>query len=61
MNDIHNIVREMSIIYARLKNQNKFKYQTVFLARFHKIDEDDLVYDETELFINFNINSNLTE
>ena len=51
----------MSILYARLISQYKFKYQTVFLARFHKIDEDDLVYDETELFINFNINSNLTE
>ena len=27
---INKIVKELSIIYARLKNQYKFKYQTVF-------------------------------
>ena len=48
---INKIVREISIIYARLKNQYKFKYQTVFPARFDKQDEDNQVLDETELFI----------
>ena len=51
----------LSIIYARLINQYKFKYQTVFSARFDKQDENDQVLDETELFINLNINHNLTQ
>ena len=50
------IMREMSIIYARLINQYKFRYQVVFSARFDKQDEDSLLLDETELFINLNIN-----
>ena len=33
----------------------------VFPARFDKQDEDNQVLDETELFINLNINHNLTE
>ena len=55
------IMREMSIIYARLINQYKFRYQVVFSARFDKQDEDGLLLDETELFINLNINQNLTQ
>ena len=51
----------MSVIYARLINQYKFKYQCVFLARFDKQDEDNQLLDETELFINLKINHNLTE
>ena len=51
----------MAIVYARLINQYKFKYQTVFSARFDKQDEDNQVLDETELFINLNINHNLTQ
>ena len=39
----------MANIYARLTNQNKFKYQTVFSARIDKQDEDDQVLDEIEL------------
>ena len=31
---INKILREMSIIYARLINQYKFRYQVVFSARF---------------------------
>ena len=58
---INNIVREMAIIYARLINQYKFKYQVVFLGRFNKQDEDNQLLDETELFINLNINQNLTQ
>ena len=52
---------ELSIIYARLINQYKYKYQTVFSARFDKQNEDGELLDETELFINLNINHNLTE
>ena len=59
--DINKIMKELSVIYARLINQYKFKYQTVFSARFDKQDEDSRVLDETELFINLNINHNLTE
>ena len=55
------IIKDLSVIYARLKNQFKFRYQTVFLARFDKQNEDEQVLVETELFINLNINHNLTE
>ena len=58
---INKIMREMSIIYARLINQYKFRYQTVFSARFDKQDEDGQILDETEWFINLNINQNLTQ
>ena len=58
---INKIMREMAIIYARLINQYKFRYQTVFSARFDKQDEDNQVLDETELFINLNINQNLKQ
>ena len=58
---INKIMKELSVIYARLTNQYKFKYQRVFSARFHKQDENDQVLDETELFINLNINHNLTQ
>ena len=54
-------MREMSIIYARLINRHKFRYQTVFSARFDKQDEDNQLLDETELFINLNINQNSTQ
>ena len=43
-----------------MKNQYKLKYQTVSSARFEKQDKDNQVSDETELFINLNINHNLT-
>ena len=54
-------MREMSIIYARLRNQYKFRYQVVFSARFDKQDEDGQLLDETELIINLNFNQNLTQ
>ena len=54
-------MKELSIICARLVNQYKYKYQTVFSARFDKQNEDGQLLDETELFINLNINHNLTE
>ena len=58
---INKIMKEVAVIYARLINQYKFNYQTVFSARFDKQDEDNRVLDETELFINLNISHNLTE
>ena len=58
---INKIMKELSLIYARLINQYKFRYQTVFSARFDKQNEDNQVLDETELFINLNINHNLTQ
>ena len=61
MDLIKNLVKEMSVIYARLINQYKFKYQCVFLARFDKQDEDNQLLDETNLFINLKTNQNLTE
>ena len=58
---INKIMKELSIIHARLINQYRFRYQTVFSARFDKQDEDNRLLDETELFINLFINHNLTE
>ena len=54
-------MKELAVIYARLINQYKFRYQTVFSARFDKQNEDGHLLDETELFINLNINQNLTQ
>ena len=58
---INKIMKELSVIYARLISQYKFRYQTVFSARFDKQGEDNQVLDETELFINLNINHNLAQ
>ena len=43
------IVRELSVIYARLINQYKFKYHTFFSASLHKSTEEDQRYNEIEL------------
>ena len=51
----------MATIYARLLNQYKFKYHILFSASFHKINEEDQRSDEFKLFINWNIDNNLTE
>ena len=40
----------MATIYARLRNQSKFKYHIFFSASFYKNDEEDQRSDETELF-----------
>ena len=58
---INKIVKELSVIYARLINQYKFKYHTLFSASFYKINEEDQRYNEIELYINLNNNHNLTE
>ena len=54
-------MNEISIIYARLLNHYKIRFQTVFSARFDKQDENIQFLDETELFIILNINQNLTQ
>ena len=58
---INKIVKELSVIYARLINQYKFKYHTLFSASFYKINEEDQRNNEIEIYKNLNINNNLTE
>ena len=58
---INKIVKELSVIYARLINQYKFKYHTLFSASFYKINEEDQSYNEIELYITLKINRNSTE
>ena len=58
---INKIIKELSVIYARLINQNKFKYHTLFSASFYKINEEDQRNNEIELYINLKINHNLRE
>ena len=58
---INKIIKELSVIYARLINQFNFRYQLVFSTRFDKHDEVNQVLDETELFNSLNFNHNLTE
>ena len=58
---INKIMKNLAVIYARLINQYKFKYQIVFSAGFDEQDEDNQVLDETDLFIKLNINQNLTQ
>ena len=57
---INKIVQELSVIYARLKNQYKYKYHTLFSASFYKNNEEDQRYNEIELYMNLKINHNLT-
>ena len=58
---INKIIKELSVIYARLINQHKFKYHTLFSASFYKINEKDQRDNEIELYINLKFNHNLTE
>ena len=58
---INKIIKELSVVYARLINQYIIKYQTIFSARFDKQDQDNQLLDETEIFINLTINHNLPE
>ena len=58
---LNKIVKELSVIYARLINQYKFKYHTLFSASFYKIYEEDQRYNQIELYMNLKINNNLTE
>ena len=58
---INKIVKELSDIYARLINQYKFKYHTLFSASFYKINEENQRNNHIELYINLKTNNNLTE
>ena len=58
---INKIIKELSVIYARIINQYKLKYHTLFSASFYKISEEDQRNNEIELYIHLNINHNLTE
>ena len=58
---INKIVKELSVIFARLINQYKFQYHTLFSASFYKINEEDQRSNEIELYINLKIINNLTE
>ena len=58
---INKIVKNISNIYARLINQYKFKYHTLFSASFYKFNEEDQRNNEIELYIKLSINHNLTE
>ena len=58
---INKIENDLCVFYATLTNQYKFNFQTVLSARFDKQDEDNHLLEEAELFINLNINHNLTE
>ena len=58
---INKIIKELSVVYARLINQYTFKYHILFSASFYKINEEDQRSAEIELFINLNSNNNLTE
>ena len=55
------IIKELSIIYAKLMNQYKFKYHTIFSASFYKVNEEDQRNNEKKIFIKLNINHYLTE
>ena len=58
---INKIIKELSIIYARLINQYIFKYHTLFSASFYKINEEDQRYNEIELYINLKSKHKLKE
>ena len=51
---VNKILKDLSVIYARLINQYKYKYHIIFSASFYKINEEDQRGDEIELFINLN-------
>ena len=58
---INKIIKELSVIYARLTNQYKYKYHTLFSAGFYKYNEEFQRNNVIELYINLNINHNLTQ
>ena len=59
IDDVNNILKEMTIILARLINQTKFKCQVVFSAKFDKADEYGFTTDQIEMFISLKVNQNL--
>ena len=55
------ILKEMAPIYARLKNQFKFKYHILVSASFYKINEENQRSDETEIITNLINDHKLTQ
>ena len=53
--DLNIILKEMSVVYARLINQYKFKYQVVFSIIFVKETQEEL-----EQYVSFEVNKNST-
>ena len=49
---INEIVKQLSVIYAQLINQYKFKYHTLFSVSFYKTNEEDQRNIEIELYLN---------
>ena len=58
---INKILKRMATVYARVKNQCRFKYHTLFSASFYKNNEEDRRRDGIDLLINLIINNTLTE
>ena len=58
---IDKIFKEMSHIYAKFLNQYKFKYQLSFMLLFYKFEEDGDIRRETQMSINLNMITNLTQ
>ena len=58
---INEIIKELSVIYVGLIDHYIFNYHALFSASFYNINEEDQRNTETELYINPNINHNLTE
>ena len=52
---VDKIFKEMATFYAKLINQFKNKYQTVFSARFDKQKEEGQMLDEIEIYNNIGI------
>ena len=46
---INEIIKELSVSYARLINQYNFKNHTLFSASFYKINEEDQRNNEIEI------------
>ena len=46
---------------CKITKSKKYKYQAVFSARFDWQIEDDQILDEIEIYINLNINRDITE
>ena len=51
----------MATIYARLKDQYRYKYHSLFSASFYIFNEEDQRSDEIELHINLDINQISTQ
>ena len=57
---VNKVLEDMATIFGGLVNPYRFRYQTVFSARFDKQDDGQML-DEIEFFINLTINQFSTE